>query len=106
MKKIASVVIIISFLFFTGTSVFARRTNYRTYQVIEVTKTTVTLQRHKVILRGIPLKETYGERVTLIIKKPKDRNLKVGDKVRYNKRYKKFGRTLPFKKITPSKSKY
>ena len=79
MKKIAAVIICLLFLFLLVNPVIAKK-RYKTYEVVEVTEKTLVLQR------------TTGEEVE--IDKSRRPNLKIGDKVRYDKHRNRLGKTL------------
>lgn len=81
MKKLAILGVCLSFfLFFTAAPV-AAITYYHTWEVIEVTKDTIVIQR-----------EGEGDKVTL--EKSRRPYLKVGDRVRYDHVRNRLGNTL------------
>jgi len=82
MKK--AVLFIISLVFFvlSGSQVIAK-TYYRTYEVVEVTEKTITLQR-----------KSGDEVIKAVIERSRRPNLKVGDRVRYDRRTNRLRNTL------------
>jgi hypothetical protein len=95
MKKVFLIIFSLLITLVSANLVIAK-TRYHTYEVVEVTENTITLQR-RLVSKNITEDgaKSYGSTVSATIDRSRRPYLKVGDRVRYNKRVDRMRRTLP-----------
>lgn len=74
-----------------------KKERYQTYEVSEVSEKTITLQRTARKIEPLPRRELEKKTTTVTIDRARRPDLKVGDRVRYDRTRNRLGRTVPDK---------